>query len=92
MAQQYSARTYGKVYGTAAAATGFTLISDVFRFPSPQLTWTIQHKFNTVNFLVTLFDADNRQFFADAKATSSNEIVVNLTKAESGYVNAVFIA
>jgi hypothetical protein len=42
--------------------------------------------------LVTLFDAENRQFFADAKATSSNEIVVNLTKAESGYVNAVFIA
>ena len=92
MAQQYSARTYGKVYGTAAAATGFTVVADVFRFPAPALTWVIQHKFNTVNFLVTLFDADNRQFCADAKATSNNEITVTLTKAESGYVNAVFIA
>jgi hypothetical protein len=92
MAQQYSARVYGKVYGTAAAATGFTVVADVFRFPDPALTWVIQHKFDTINFLVTLFNADNQQFFADAKATSSNEIVVNLTKAESGYVNAVFIA
>jgi len=92
MAQQYFAKTYGKVYGTAAGITGLSVVTNVYNFPDPDRTWVIQHNFNTVNFLVTLFDLDNKQFFANAKATSSNEIEINLTKEEAGYVNAVFIA
>ena len=92
MAQQYFAKTYGKVYGTPAGVTGFTLLTDVYDFPEPDTTWVIQHNFNTVNFLVTLFDSSNKQFFANAQAISNSEIQINLTKEEAGYVNAVFIA
>lgn len=91
MTQQYFAKTYGKVYGTPAGATGFTLVTDVYNFPDPDIKWVIQHSFNTVNFLVTLFDSSNKQFFANAQATSNSEIEINLTKEEAGYVNAVFI-
>ena len=91
MAQQYIAKTYGKVYGTAAGLTGFTLVTNIFNFPNPDTKWVIQHPFNTVNFLVTLFDSNNKQFFANATATSNSEIEINLTKEETGYVNAVFI-
>ena len=91
MATQYFAKSYGKVYGTgAAAASQYSTILRVYNFATRELTWVVTHNLGTYNFTATLTDSNGNQFFAKIKAVSSNQFVVYLTEPTSGSVFVTF--
>lgn len=86
----YFARPYGKVYGTGATSAGLTSVGRVYTFNTPELTWTVTHNLGTYNFVTSLFDSNNQQFFAGIKVISANQFVVYMTEPTRGSVNVVF--
>jgi hypothetical protein len=50
----------------------------------------VTHNLGTYNFVASLFDAQNQQFFAGVKATSPNQFIVYMTEPTAGLVNVVF--
>jgi len=90
MANQYFAKSYGRVYGTGAGGAGPSLSARLFRFIAPSDTWVITHNLGTYNFSVSLMDSSNRQVFAGVKAVSENQIIVSFTEPISGSANVMF--
>jgi len=91
MTAQYFAKSYGKVYGTgAAAASEYSGILRVYNFAVPELTWVVTHNLGTYNFYATLVDTSNNQFFAKITAVSKNQFVVYLTEPTAGSVFVAF--
>jgi hypothetical protein len=86
----YFARPYGKVYGTGATSAGLTSVGRVYTFNTPELNWTVTHNLGTYNFVASLFDSNNQQFFAGIKVISPNQFVVYMTEPTAGSVNVVF--
>jgi hypothetical protein len=86
----YFARPYGKVYGTGATSAGLTSVGRTYTFVAPELTWTVTHNLGTYNFVASLFNDQNQQFFAGVKAISPNQFIVYMTEPTSGTVNVVF--
>jgi hypothetical protein len=91
MTAQYFAKSYGKVYGTgAAAASEYSGVLRVYSFAIPELTWVVTHNLGTYNFIASLVDSDGNQFFAKTTAVSDNQFVVYLTEPTSGSVFVTF--
>jgi len=90
MTQQYFARTYGTVYGTASSS-GYTAVAASYEFLVPEETWVITHNLNTTRYMLDLFNIDNKKFFASTQATSEREITISLTEAMSGRAQVIFI-
>jgi hypothetical protein len=91
MTAQYFAKSYGKVYGTgAAAASEYSGVLRVYNFATRELTWVVTHNLGTYNFTATLTDTSGNQFFAKITAVSKNQFVVYLTEPTSGSVFVAF--
>jgi len=91
MTAQYFAKSYGKVYGTgAAAASEYSGVLRVYNFATRELTWVVTHNLGTYNFSVSLMDSSNRQVFAGVKAVSENQIIISFTEPISGSANVMF--
>jgi hypothetical protein len=86
----YFARPYGKVYGTGATSAGLTSVGRVYTFNTPELSWTVTHNLGTYNFVASLFNSANQQFFAGVKVISPNQFIVYMTEPTAGSVNVVF--
>lgn len=88
---QYTASTYGKVYGTASGSGGYVTLAQTYDFTSAERTWVITHNFSTNKFIIEMIDDNDQIFYARAVATSVNEITIYLTQAMTGHANVIFI-
>ena len=57
---------------------------------SNSLEWVVQHNMNTTSFRETLVHSDGSKFSAKTRIIDENSFVVNLTSAESGWVDVIF--
>ena len=80
-----------EIYGVASKEnSGFSMIMS-YTFKKPGLTWVITHEFGSARFSVSLFDSEDRQFFAGIRKVSDFQIVADLTEPTSGYAIVEFV-